>query len=96
MFLIDVFLQGPIVQDLGGLPPSDTAMPLDRSEHWKIVIPETHNRSFPDYTHCLSLPDSPMRFEELLDSIPDLKMMTISPHLEAAGGYQRTRALLSR
>lgn len=35
-------------------------------------------------------------FEELLDSIPSLKMMTISPHLEAARGYERIRALVKR
>ncbi len=36
------------------------------------------------------------KFEELLDSIPRLKMMTISPHLEAGVGYQRIKALIER
>ena len=35
-------------------------------------------------------------FECLLDSIPRLKVMTISPHLEAATGYQRLKALIQR
>ena len=55
-----------MVNDLGGLPPSDTAIPLDG-------------------------------FEQLLDSLaPSLKVMTISPHLEAQGSYQRMKALLDR
>ena len=36
------------------------------------------------------------RFEQLLDSIPSLKVMTISPHLEAVCRYQRMEALLKR
>ena len=35
-------------------------------------------------------------FEELINSIPHLKMMTISPHLEAGVGYQRIKALVER
>ncbi len=35
-------------------------------------------------------------FETLLDSIPRLKMMTISPHLEAAISYSRLKALIRR
>ncbi len=35
-------------------------------------------------------------FENLLDSIPRLKVMTISPHLEAAVKYQRLKALIER
>ena len=43
--------------------------------------------------------DSSMKlgdFESLLDSIPHLKVMTISPHLEAKDGYQKIKALLKR
>lgn len=35
-------------------------------------------------------------FEKMLDSIPRLKLMTISPHLEASVDYQRLRALVKR
>lgn len=35
-------------------------------------------------------------FERLLDAIPSLKVMTISPHLEAARGYERIKALVRR
>ena len=35
-------------------------------------------------------------FEKLVDSIPSLKVMTISPHLEAARNYERIRALVRR
>jgi len=58
-------LQGPIVNDLGAMPPSNSSMALDE-------------------------------FESLLDSIPHLKVMTISPHLEALGGHCRIKALLER
>lgn len=37
-----------------------------------------------------------VEFEHLLDSMPNLKVMTISPHLEAPGGYQRIKVLLAR
>lgn len=37
-----------------------------------------------------------VQFEELLDAIPLLKVMTISPHLEAAVDYQRLKALVKR
>lgn len=35
-------------------------------------------------------------FERLLDAIPSLKVMTISPHLEAARDYERIKALVRR
>lgn len=35
-------------------------------------------------------------FEKLVDSIPALKVMTISPHLEAAVDYRRLKALVNR
>lgn len=35
-------------------------------------------------------------FETLVDSIPSLKVMTISPHLEARGGYQKIKMLVKR
>ena len=35
-------------------------------------------------------------FESLLDAMPHLKVMTISPHLEAEGSYARMRSLLER
>lgn len=35
-------------------------------------------------------------FERLIDSIPSLKLMTISPHIEAKSNYLRLQALLSR
>ena len=35
-------------------------------------------------------------FEKLLDAMPHLKMMTISPHLEAEEDFARMRALLKR
>ena len=35
-------------------------------------------------------------FETLLDSIPRLKVMTISPHLEAAVNYSRLKSLIRR
>ena len=60
-----LILQGPIVNDLGAMPPSNSTMTLKE-------------------------------FESLLDSIPHLKVMTISPHLEAPGGYRRLNALLER
>ena len=60
-----LFMQGPIVHDLGAMPPSDTAISLDG-------------------------------FEQLLDSIPSPRVMTISPHLEAGEGYGRMKALLQR
>ena len=37
-----------------------------------------------------------VRFEQLLDSIPSLRVMTISPHVDAKDGYQRIQALLKR
>ena len=37
-----------------------------------------------------------VRFEQLLDSIPGLRVMTISPHVDARDGYQRIQALLKR
>ena len=37
-----------------------------------------------------------VRFEQLLDSIPGLCVMTISPHVDARDGYQRIQALLKR
>jgi len=57
--------QGPIVNDLGAMPVSDSAMPL-------------------------------VKFEQLLESIPSLRVMTISPHVDARDGYQRIQALLKR
>ena len=35
-------------------------------------------------------------FETLLDSMPHLKVMTISPHLEAGNNYARIQSLLKR
>lgn len=35
-------------------------------------------------------------FERLLDKMPHLKIMTISPHAEAAVGYKRIKCLLER
>lgn len=35
-------------------------------------------------------------FEVLVDSIPSLRVMTISPHLEAGRGYERIKALVER
>ena len=59
-------VQGPIVNDLGAMPPTKHDMPLSE-------------------------------FESLLDAMPQLRVMTISPHLEAAGeNYARIRALLKR
>ena len=64
--LIDsIPIQGPIVHDLGAMPPADSAMSTER-------------------------------FEQLLDSIPSLRVMTISPRLEAEQHYQRIKALLKR
>lgn len=41
--------------------------------------------------------DMPLsEFESLLDAMPHLRAMTISPHLEAKGNYARIRALLKR
>ncbi len=57
--------QGPIVHDLGAMPPSNAAMGQEE-------------------------------FERLLDSIPGLRVMTISPHVEANEGYRRIMALLER
>ena len=37
-----------------------------------------------------------VRFEQLLDSIPGLRVMTISPHVDARDGYQRIQTLLKR
>ena len=37
-----------------------------------------------------------MEFERLLDATPHLKVMTISPHLEAGENYARLHALLQR
>ena len=37
-----------------------------------------------------------VRFEQLLDFIPGLCVMTISPHVDARDGYQRIQALLKR
>ncbi len=58
-------MQGPVVHDLGAMPPTDSDISLED-------------------------------FERLVDSIPGLKVMTISPHLEAARGYERIRALVKR
>lgn len=57
--------QGPIVNDLGGLPPSHQDMSLTE-------------------------------FQSLLDSMPSLRMMTISPHLETTQNYLRIQALVNR
>jgi N-acetylglucosamine-6-phosphate deacetylase len=46
----------------------------------------------PPSDHDISLD----RFENLLDEIPRLKVMTISPHLEAAMEYHRIKALIKR
>ena len=46
----------------------------------------------PDADQNMSLTD----FEHLLDSIPRLKVMTISPHVEAGVEYRRLKALLKR
>lgn len=57
--------QGPIVNDLGAMPPTKHGMPL-------------------------------LEFERLLDAMPHLRVMTISPHLEAKENYARIDALLKR
>lgn len=48
--------------------------------------------AMPRADNTMSLKD----FEMLIDSIPRLKMMTISPHLEARDGYQKIRMLVKR
>ena len=35
-------------------------------------------------------------FQSLLDSMPSLRMMTISPHLDTANNYLRIQALVNR
>lgn len=57
--------EGPVVNDLGGLPPS----------HHNISLRE---------------------FQSLLDSMPCLRTMTISPHLDAPNNYLRIQALINR
>ena len=46
----------------------------------------------PQGSNEISLTD----FVKLIDAIPSLKIMTISPHLESKTGYSRLRALLDR
>ena len=58
-------MQGPIVNDLGAMPPTQYDMSL-------------------------------AEFETLLDAMPQLRVMTISPHLEADENYARTHTLLKR
>ena len=64
MYLV-LALQGPIVNDLGAMPPTKQDMSLTE-------------------------------FEKLLDAMPHLRVMTISPHLEAEENYARMRTLLRR
>ena len=54
-----------MVNDLGGLPPSQQDISLTE-------------------------------FHSLLDSMPSLRVMTISPHLEASHNYLRIQALVNR
>ena len=60
-----IVLQGPVVNDLGGLPPS----------HRDISLSE---------------------FQSLLDAMPCVRTMTISPHLDAPNNYLRIQALVNR
>ena len=48
--------------------------------------------AMPPTARDISLDD----FEKLLDAIPRLKVMTISPHLEADRDYERIKALVRR
>ena len=65
LIFIIIIIQGPIVNDLGGLPDSDNEM--DEAQ-----------------------------FETLINRIPSLKLMTISPHLEAQNGYKRLKLLIKK
>ncbi|CAI8032499.1 N-acetylglucosamine-6-phosphate deacetylase [Geodia barretti] len=60
-----IHAEGPVVNDLGGLPPS----------HQDLTLTE---------------------FQSLLDSMPSLRMMTISPHLDTSNNYLRIQALVNR
>jgi hypothetical protein len=60
-----VHAEGPIIADYGGLPLSETRMPLPR-------------------------------FRALLDRMPGLRVMTISPSVDAADDYARVAELSSR
>ena len=47
------------------------------------------------------LPDSDnemdeAQFETLINKIPSLKLMTISPHLEAQNGYKKLKLLIKK
>ena len=48
--------------------------------------------AMPPTKHDMSLPE----FENLLNAMPHLKVMTISPHLDAKENYARMRTLLKR
>ena len=61
----DLYFQGPIITDLGGLPGSYNEMTSDE-------------------------------FEQLLEKMGHLKLMTISPHAEASYEYRRIKSLLKR
>ena len=60
-----IFMQGPIITDLGAMPQSYNEMTCEE-------------------------------FEELLNKIVNLKVMTISPHAEAAVSQSRIKCLLNR
>ncbi|XP_071964252.1 N-acetylglucosamine-6-phosphate deacetylase-like [Antedon mediterranea] len=60
-----VHAEGPIVNDLGGLPKGNNQMSMTE-------------------------------FNQLLDSMPSCKLMTISPHIDVQSGYEKINALVQR